>query len=101
VLSTLDDAAQREDIALSVSTLHEMTGSSVDTFCYPFGGFHTFSRSTEQALAETGIRYAFNVEPRDISVADLVDRPLALPRYDCNAFPFGGAHLGSSPRDPT
>jgi peptidoglycan/xylan/chitin deacetylase (PgdA/CDA1 family) len=96
VLSTLDDAAQRADIALSMWTLHEMTGSPVETFCYPFGGFHTFSRSTEQALTEAGIRTAFNVEPRDISRADLIGRPLALPRYDCNAFPHGRASVGST-----
>ena len=78
----------------SLSTLEELVGPGIDTFCYPFGGFHTFDADTERILTDCGIRYAFNVEPRDITSADLRDRPTALPRYDCNAFAHGRAHVG-------
>ncbi len=97
VLSTLDHDHQRADIEQSMHTLDQLVGPGVDSFCYPFGGFHTFTADTRQILADLGVRYAFNVEPRDISDVDLQQHPLALPRYDCNAFPFGAARVGGHP----
>jgi peptidoglycan/xylan/chitin deacetylase (PgdA/CDA1 family) len=96
VLSTLADDEQRRDIEVSLGVLQEICGVPVETFCHPFGGFHSFNAVTEQLLAEAGIRYAFNVEGRDVSAGDLRGRPMALPRYDCNAFPFGTAHRSSA-----
>jgi peptidoglycan/xylan/chitin deacetylase (PgdA/CDA1 family) len=59
------------------------------TFCHPYGGFHSFTYQTEKILSKENCLYSFNVEPRDIDVNDLRYRPQALPRYDCNQFPFG------------
>ena len=56
------------------------------TFCYPYGGFHSFNAQTEKILSKENCLYSFNVEPRDIEVDDLKLRPQALPRYDCNHF---------------
>lgn len=92
VLSNLSEAEQRREITASFEWLDEIVGGlSVRTFCYPFGGFHTFDETTERLLEEIGCRFAFNVEPRDINERDLRERPLALPRYDCNQFPYGQA----------
>ena len=97
VLSTLSSQEQEADLATSVHELGALTGRPVETFCYPYGGDHSFTAETERVLADAGIRYAFSVEPRDISADDLRHRPHALPRYDCNAFPHGRAHRGRTP----
>lgn len=95
VFSKLDVAAQRKELEDSFCFLDEATGGlAVRTFCYPYGGFHSFTAATEQILTELGCRFSFNVESRDISVRDLSNRPQALPRYDCNEFPHGEAEFG-------
>ena len=73
--------------------LSKLIGEPVETFCYPYGGFHTFTPETEQLLLSAGSRDSFNVEARDIGPVDLLQRPQALPRYDCNQLPFGIAAL--------
>jgi len=40
-------------------------------------------------LEENGCLFSFNVEPRDMTTQDILSRPQALPRYDCNMFPHG------------
>lgn len=59
------------------------------TFCYPYGGFHSFNNHTEKILFQENCLYSFNVDPRDIEEDDIRLRPQALPRYDCNQFLFG------------
>ena len=59
------------------------------TFCYPYGGFHSFNNETEKILSKHNCIYSFNVEHRDIENSDLKNRPQALPRYDCNCFKYG------------
>lgn len=58
------------------------------------GGFHTFSPLTESILSKENVKFAFNVESRDIDLNDLQSRPQTLPRYDCNEFAFGKASFG-------
>lgn len=92
VMSKLTESQQREEIEDSFEFLKgERVMSGIPTFCYPYGGFHTFSAVTEQILSQTHCRFSFNVEMRDISPYDLRQRPQALPRYDCNQFRFGKA----------
>jgi peptidoglycan/xylan/chitin deacetylase (PgdA/CDA1 family) len=88
VLSKLSPDQQRREIEQSFRDLQDIIGEPVTSFCYPYGGFHTFTDETRSILRSLGCRHAFNVEPRDIEVSDLGDC-MALPRYDCNAFPFG------------
>jgi hypothetical protein len=59
------------------------------TFCYPYGGFHSFNDLTEKILSENNCQCSFNVEHRDINSNDLINRKQALPRYDCNCFKHG------------
>lgn len=90
VSSTLPVEVQREEIEASFAWLDEATGGlPCRTFCHPYGGFHTFTDDTERLLDAAGCRFAFNVEPRDVTDRDLRGRPQALPRWDCNAFPHG------------
>lgn len=90
VLSKLDDDIQRNEIVHSFEDLIRM-GLSIPlkTFCYPYGGFHSFTSATEQILNEENCLFSFNVESRDIYKHDLQYRKQALPRYDCNEFPYG------------
>lgn len=105
VFSKLSEAEQESEIRDSFDQLEKMTGDRITTFCYPYGGFHSFTGKTECLLDQIGCLWAFNVEPRDISSDDLRLRPQALPRYDCNVFPFGqascGSRLGGAPEPET
>jgi peptidoglycan/xylan/chitin deacetylase (PgdA/CDA1 family) len=94
VMSKLSAEVQSQEIRESVMTLATITGAKPITFCYPYGGFHSFTDETEELLREAGIRFSFNVEQRDIQPFDLINRPHALPRYDCNQFPFGEVTVG-------
>lgn len=90
VLSKLSEAEQVHEIQASFEYLRTVCRDpQISTFCYPYGGFHTFTAATERILTEAGCRYSFNVEHRDINRNDLLLRPQALPRYDCNHFPYG------------
>lgn len=59
------------------------------TFCYPYGGFHSFNNDTVDILNKNKCAYSFNVEQRDIGIRDLVEFKQSLPRYDCNQFKYG------------
>jgi peptidoglycan/xylan/chitin deacetylase (PgdA/CDA1 family) len=90
VLSKLTKEEQKKEIDSSFETLSSFGLSlKTKTFCYPYGGFHSFTNETEQILEEEGCLFSFNVESRDIETEDLLGRRQALPRYDCNEFPFG------------
>jgi peptidoglycan/xylan/chitin deacetylase (PgdA/CDA1 family) len=96
VLATLAATEQAREIEESFAFLDgKAAGPRLRTFCYPYGGFHTFTAETERLLVAAGCRFSFNVEPRDITRADLLDRPQALPRYDCNLFPHGRTSIGA------
>ena len=90
VMSRLSPVDQEEEITRSFDFL-EANQDRLEprTFCYPSGGFHTFSAATEQLLEKYRCDFAFNVEARDIGCTDLTARRQALPRYDCNLFPHG------------
>ena len=95
VFSKLDRAAQADEIKATFPHLAPlMAQAPFKTFCYPYGGFHSFTADTEALLTEAGCAFSFNVEQRDIERSDLLDRPQALPRYDCNLFPHGTASMG-------
>lgn len=90
VMSKLSIAEQTNEIIDSFSFLNEITkGLPIKTFCYPYGGFHTFTARTERILSKENCLFSFNVEHRDINRDDVQNRPQALPRYDCNYFPHG------------
>lgn len=90
VMSKLNVAEQQEEINGSFDFLSSVTNTlEIKTFCYPYGGFHTFTAESEKLLQEANCLFSFNVEHRDISIDDIINRPQALPRYDCNAFLHG------------
>ena len=90
VMSKLSEESQKNEIFNSFNFLENQLGQlSIKSFCYPYGGFHTFNKKTEDILQEYGCDFSFNVEQRDIALDDINKRVQALPRYDCNQFPFG------------
>jgi len=90
VLSKLDASAQEREIADSFTYLENVCGRfAMKTFCYPYGGFHSFTDETEAILSGENCLFSFNVEHRDVAASDLLKRPQALPRYDCNQFEYG------------
>lgn len=96
VFSKLPLQSQREEIAGSFAALARLLGKPVTTFCYPYGGLHTFTEETVSLLEQAGCLYSFAVDPRAVTSADLTGNRQALPRYDCNMFPHGRASLGTA-----
>jgi peptidoglycan/xylan/chitin deacetylase (PgdA/CDA1 family) len=94
LFSKLSAEQQREEIAASFCYLGRVLGKPVQTFCYPYGGKHAFTADTVSLLEDAGALFSFDVNPRDITAMDLREGRQALPRYDCNMFPYGRASLG-------
>jgi len=90
VMAKLNIEQQEVEIKDSFDFLSSIANNlPVKTFCYPYGGYHTFTDETEKLLEKEGCLFSFNVEHRDIKNEDIVNRIQALPRYDCNVFPYG------------
>jgi peptidoglycan/xylan/chitin deacetylase (PgdA/CDA1 family) len=90
VMSKLTVSEQEQEIVSSFEMIESITGKqTLKTFCYPYGGFHTFTPETEKLLESNSCLFSFNVEPRSIDQRDLMTRKQSLPRFDCNAFPYG------------
>jgi peptidoglycan/xylan/chitin deacetylase (PgdA/CDA1 family) len=95
VMSKLSKGEQFDEIERSFQMLEGLVGGlKIRNFCYPYGGHYSFNATTEDILQNLGCRFSFNVEARDIDKDDLLKRPQALPRFDCNMFPFGKARMG-------
>jgi peptidoglycan/xylan/chitin deacetylase (PgdA/CDA1 family) len=95
VFSKLSVDQQRDEIARSFAHLARILGKPVTTFCYPYGGEHTFTDETIALVKKAGAAFSFKVHPRDVTRDDLINSPHALPRYDCNMFPHGRASIGA------
>jgi len=93
LLSKFSGDSLSSEVSGSVQALNRVLAQPSDTFCYPYGGPDSWNDQVLSELQQQQIRYGFCVEPADISAADLQQRPLCLPRYDCNAFPHGKARI--------
>ena len=91
VMSKLKLAEQKIEIKNSFNFVKSIDCLKEKIYCHPYGGFHSFNKDTLDILKKEKVKYAFNVEPRDLRNKDLSDSPFTLPRYDCNKFPFGSA----------
>lgn len=80
VLSRLDEAGQRAELAGGVEQIRDLTGQRAVPFCYPYGHRLTYDRVTLGLLAELGYDAAFNTvrAPLRPSTAARFE----LPRYD-------------------
>jgi peptidoglycan/xylan/chitin deacetylase (PgdA/CDA1 family) len=94
VMSRLTVSGQKQQINDSIKYLEGLLGTlQVKTFCYPYGGFTSFTADTEEILTKEGFLFSFNVEHRDVTRDDLILRSQALPRYDCNFFQYGKCNI--------
>jgi len=91
VMSRLNESEQQAEINGSFDFLSSNLNSNLKTYCHPYGGFHTFDKTTVKTLNAIGATFSFNVESRDICDNDLTSSIQFLPRYDCNEFSFGQA----------
>jgi sialic acid synthase SpsE/peptidoglycan/xylan/chitin deacetylase (PgdA/CDA1 family) len=99
VMSKLPLQEQKKEILGSFSFLESVTEKlPIKTFCYPYGGFHSFTSETRKLLNDQEVLFSFNVEERAISSKDLKQNRQALPRFDCNQFPHGSCR--TSPIEP-
>lgn len=84
-MSKLAPVDQEREIHESFALIERTLGPlALKTFCYPYGGSHSFTPATERLLQNAGCHFSFSVEYRDIVAEDLLHRRQALPRYDCN-----------------
>ena len=87
VMSRLTVDEQKKEIEESFMFLSDLLGTQrIKTFCYPYGGFHSFTNETESILDENECVFSFNVEQRDIESDDIINNYQKLPRYNCNTF---------------
>ena len=91
VMSKLSEDEQKIEVNESFGFLESQIDGDIKTYCHPYGGFHSFDKTTVEILNRSGVAFSFNVDSRDISDDDLVSSNQFLPRYDCNEFPFGKA----------
>jgi len=90
VMSRLSQSSQKKEIDNSFKFLEYKLGRpEIKTFCYPYGGFHTFTKRTQEILNKYGCEFSFNVEQRGITLDDLDNNIQALPRFDCNQYKHG------------
>ena len=82
-----------QEVTGSIDEINNLLKEPSDTFCYPYGGKNSWNKNVISLLSDTGTKYCFSVEDRDITVEDIKHKPLFLPRYDCNQFPHGIAHI--------
>jgi peptidoglycan/xylan/chitin deacetylase (PgdA/CDA1 family) len=89
VLSRLDAAAQRDELAGGVECVRALTGQRHVPFCYPYGHVHTYDETTVSLLRALGYDAAFTTGRRPIDVT--TDDRFRLPRFDTVDFPPRGS----------
>ena len=89
VMSKLNKTDQGFEIKSSFETLKPFIDKKLKSFCFPYGGFHSFNNKTINILEENNCVFSMNVESRDVKTSDF-EKPIhVFPRYDCNEFPYG------------
>jgi|SaaInlStandDraft_4_1057021.scaffolds.fasta_scaffold28030_2 peptidoglycan/xylan/chitin deacetylase (PgdA/CDA1 family) len=90
VMSKLSLEMQKYEVDESFKIVDSIVPTSeLKTFCYPYGGFHSFTNETEKLLISANCDFSFNVESKNVNNKYLKDRIQALPRFNCNEFPYG------------
>jgi peptidoglycan/xylan/chitin deacetylase (PgdA/CDA1 family) len=80
VLSRLDYARQRAELARGPQLVRELTGQETVSFCYPYGFAHTYNADTVRVLEECGYSMAFNTVRREAVIGR--EPRYELPRFD-------------------
>lgn len=91
VMSKISSKEQRLEIIDSFKYLSKLGVLKTKCYCHPYGGFHSFNEKTLEILKQQNVKFAFNVESREISSDDIFSSRYHLPRFDCNEFKYGQA----------
>ena len=86
LLSRLSYKEQYKEISENKDFIENLTKKKCDTFCYPYGGKISYNSNTIKILKKLKFKLAYTVKYKDISKKDFLNKPLELPRYDCNQF---------------
>jgi peptidoglycan/xylan/chitin deacetylase (PgdA/CDA1 family) len=89
LLTKFEGASLIDEVRGSIKELNYVLDERSNTFCFPYGGLDSYNEKILQELSDSGIEFSFCVESKDIESEDIKNRPLSLPRYDCNEFPHG------------
>ena len=90
VLSKLNYEEQDYEISNSIDFIENEIGyDSIKTFCFPYGGNHSFNRDSLEILEKNKCDFSFSVESKNITMKNLSNNLLSLPRFDCNQFLHG------------
>ncbi len=89
VLSLLDECQQEQEILQSCNVVESFGGDRNWGFCYAHGNRDAFTPVSERIAAEVGCPFAFAVADVDITLPLRQSDTYALPRHNCNRFPFG------------
>ncbi len=96
VLSKLNYNAQKKEIINSSNYIEDIISKvTYKTFCYPYGGTHSFNKDSIKILEKYKYDFSFSVENRIINKEDLLYSKQSLPRFDCNVFPYGSVSIGN------
>lgn len=88
LMSKLSYDEQTYEITKSIGILKDLgIKDSQRTYCHPYGGKHSYDNNTLTILQKNKISYSFDFNPIDLNIH--LESIQALPRYDCNQFPFG------------
>ena len=93
MMSTLSFDQQITEIKKSKDILGEILGIKVELYCHTYGGKLSYNVDTSEALKQNGIKFAFDVNAREVTNEDLEENELFIPRFDCNMFPHGKSFL--------
>lgn len=99
ILSNLDMAAAREDIATSLALIRDRVGSEPRGFAYPNGAVGDYSPETIRVLEELGVRWACTTR---CGFATSSSHPLEIPRIhtSMDTLPLFAARLAGLTRLP-
>jgi len=91
-MSNLSPTSCNREISSSIAMIkpYQLPGLA-QGFCLPYGGPSSYTRMVLDKLADNNVQFNFSVESKPISKCSSL---LALPRFDCNEFPFGTASMG-------
>jgi peptidoglycan/xylan/chitin deacetylase (PgdA/CDA1 family) len=85
LLSRLSREEQEAELHAGVAWIRSLTGQTRVSFCYPWGGPHTYTRETVRILRDSGYSVAFNTVRRRVSLDE--DGRYELPRIDTRDLP--------------
>lgn len=88
LLSNLDDTELEIELIDSKSILSDLLSQEVKSFCFPYGGSHSYNKKVIETLIRNGYTESFSVNPVPIDLHSKFKQSYyELPRYDCNLFP--------------